>query len=328
MDMALVKLRRPIAPLSAVICLPEGESVDSEDFSECWFAGWGRCFVYGDLDGPVTQTKVDVIKGSSCQSLYKFQPSVARLCCYGKNKRPFCPGDSGGPLMCLGKDNRWRVRAVAIAKKRNCRTLRPELSGLFESVTVRWRRLVKLLRQASYRNHAPFPMPLRAPRRSVHFKSACASYGIFSASEPFVACVLANGTEVENGTEWEEAGFVYQCRLSRNEAMAKPVACLFNGTRLSPGQSFINSSFLLSCVSEKQTGEIKDSWMRVRVVACWTEDENRVENGETVLGPDGLNSTCSISYHGYEGHWLAEDGKTTKNRLTSISSLATITVSG
>ena len=89
--MALIRLRRKIAEPSATICLPKKPDIVAEDLKECWFAGWGRCFVYGDLDGAETQTKVRATQDRRCQRLYNFSPVQGRLCAYGVNKRPFCP---------------------------------------------------------------------------------------------------------------------------------------------------------------------------------------------------------------------------------------------
>ena len=98
------------------MCLPTEESLDMNyENSECFASGWGR----NDKDTTKLQwIKGQVLSESDCQKT-QFEETF----CDKKNFIQFdsskhgsiCSGDSGGPLICLGKNQKASIIGVTRA---------------------------------------------------------------------------------------------------------------------------------------------------------------------------------------------------------------------
>jgi len=111
-DIALLRLSKPIAFNAFVrpICLPEVS--DNHEGQKCHVAGWGVLNGNGDLTDKLMTVSSNVwsykkcrVKWGEVQQNYQY--------CFGNGEVGSCAGDSGGPIMCPGRDGRFRVVGLA-----------------------------------------------------------------------------------------------------------------------------------------------------------------------------------------------------------------------
>ena len=76
---------------------------DAKSGQYCWIAGWGRDKT-GKSPPTMKEAAIKIRTLDVCQSLYMYFFPQAQMCAGGHHDRDSCVGDSGGPLMCDGKD--------------------------------------------------------------------------------------------------------------------------------------------------------------------------------------------------------------------------------
>lgn len=77
----------------------------------CWLVGWGRTHDYEDRSKSkiLKQVSQVVISKTRCRSYYGDMINYNMQICAQDYYAGACDGDRGGPLMCLGDDQRWTL---------------------------------------------------------------------------------------------------------------------------------------------------------------------------------------------------------------------------
>uniref|UniRef100_A0A3Q2PK44 Chymotrypsin-like elastase family member 3B n=1 Tax=Fundulus heteroclitus TaxID=8078 RepID=A0A3Q2PK44_FUNHE len=124
-DIALLKLERS-ADLSDKVqpaCLPAPASSLAHG-QPCYITGWGRLYSGGPRATRLQQALLPVVGHSVCsQSDWWGSSAKTTMVCAGGESKSACHGDSGGPLNCKGRDNRWYVEGVtSFVDGRGCNT--------------------------------------------------------------------------------------------------------------------------------------------------------------------------------------------------------------
>lgn len=128
-DIALLILESPIAQETGHInwaCLDEGMKLD--DDTECYISGWGVTEMGNGAGSSVLrEARMPIISRRDCNHRQSYNGFIENtMLCAGHMEGGIdaCKGDSGGPLSCLGPDDRWYVVGVtswghgcALAKK-------------------------------------------------------------------------------------------------------------------------------------------------------------------------------------------------------------------
>ncbi|XP_028299404.1 proproteinase E-like isoform X2 [Gouania willdenowi] len=113
-DLALLKLdKSPIMNDSVgVACLPRAGEIPPHG-SQCYISGWGNLYTHGPMPDKLQQALLPVVEHSVCSQSDWWGITVKNtMICAGGDIVSGCNGDSGGPLNCLGEDNRWYVQGV------------------------------------------------------------------------------------------------------------------------------------------------------------------------------------------------------------------------
>uniref|UniRef100_A0A3P9NZ82 Proproteinase E-like n=1 Tax=Poecilia reticulata TaxID=8081 RepID=A0A3P9NZ82_POERE len=124
-DIALLKLEKS-ADLNDKVkpaCLPEHSSTLAHN-QPCYITGWGRLYSGGPRATRLQQAPLPVVDHSVCsQSDWWGSSAKMTMVCAGGDSKSACHGDSGGPLNCMGRDNRWYVEGVtSFVDGRGCNT--------------------------------------------------------------------------------------------------------------------------------------------------------------------------------------------------------------
>uniref|UniRef100_M4API8 Proproteinase E-like n=1 Tax=Xiphophorus maculatus TaxID=8083 RepID=M4API8_XIPMA len=124
-DIALLKLEKS-ADLNDKVklaCLPEHSSTLTHN-QPCYITGWGRLYSGGPRATRLQQALLPVVDHSVCsQSDWWGSSAKTTMVCAGGDSKSACHGDSGGPLNCKGRDNRWYVEGVtSFVDGRGCNT--------------------------------------------------------------------------------------------------------------------------------------------------------------------------------------------------------------
>ncbi|XP_071502064.1 uncharacterized protein [Diadema antillarum] len=116
-DIAILLLDAPVTKETGQInwaCLDVGMELNGH--SECFISGWGATEMGGKQGSPVLQeAKMPIIPRNICNRKESYNGKIRNtmLCAgYMSGGIDACKGDSGGPLSCLGKDDRWYVVGV------------------------------------------------------------------------------------------------------------------------------------------------------------------------------------------------------------------------
>ncbi|XP_029933724.1 serine protease 27 [Myripristis murdjan] len=128
-DIALVRLSTPVTWSDRVrpICLPDSGTLFPGGM-QCYVTGWGNIRDEVSLPGVGTlqEVQVPIISQSSCQEMYRLQPSETvdilfdMICAgYQEGGKDSCQGDSGGPLVCQMVNGTW-VQAGVVSFGLGC----------------------------------------------------------------------------------------------------------------------------------------------------------------------------------------------------------------
>lgn len=132
-DIALLKLESAVKFNEFVksICLPE-EETDYVD-ENAVLAGWGNVKGGGATSNVLQQANLPVISNEECSKGHAL-PIPEFLICTGSKAgdKGACNGDSGGPLMLLDKNNRWKVIGLVSWGRRGCN---PEFPTVYTRVS-------------------------------------------------------------------------------------------------------------------------------------------------------------------------------------------------
>lgn len=124
-DIALIKLRTSpenhITISSAVMpaCLPEKN--EFRPGAECYVTGWGYTgfvdFLYDIQPDVLHEARIPLIRNSKCKKIdvYRAKLNPKKLCAgylSGPRRPDTCKKDSGGPLVCKGTNNKWKLWGV------------------------------------------------------------------------------------------------------------------------------------------------------------------------------------------------------------------------
>ncbi|CAH0723357.1 unnamed protein product, partial [Brenthis ino] len=106
-DIGIIKLRSyaPYTRFIRPICLPPFD-VDRPDFANLplQVAGWGKINPYDNGYGLKLSTVVNLVPHDECRNFYNDFLLRSQLCAVGRAGQDPCPGDSGGPLMLLYRE--------------------------------------------------------------------------------------------------------------------------------------------------------------------------------------------------------------------------------
>lgn len=124
-DWALIELDKPV-DLNMYVqpaCLPFGPIETRGRRSECWMVGAGLSLTHPH---PVRPDIVRKVRAEQVPCAPHIIPHATRQCFANFNEKVgnICPGDSGGPLLCLDDGSRWTVVGVASASF-NCSEANP-----------------------------------------------------------------------------------------------------------------------------------------------------------------------------------------------------------
>lgn len=128
-DLALVQLSSPVTWSDHVrpVCLPASGTLFPGGM-QCYVTGWGNIRDEVPLPGVGTlqEVLVPIISQSSCQEMYRTDPSEAvdilydMICAgYQEGGKDACQGDSGGPLVCQMVNGTW-VQAGVVSFGLGC----------------------------------------------------------------------------------------------------------------------------------------------------------------------------------------------------------------
>jgi len=117
-DVALLQLPTALTfgaatslPLSPVCLPPQGTPLPVGH--SCTVLGWGKLsneHKYGtDI---LQQAEVPVVGRAACMSAYRRYKITENMFCAGGGPSDTCAGDSGGPLLCRGGDDRWYIHGI------------------------------------------------------------------------------------------------------------------------------------------------------------------------------------------------------------------------
>lgn len=144
-DMALVQLSSPVSFSDYVhpVCLPTS-GILFPIGKVCYVTGWGNIRENVPLPGAATlqQVQVPILSQSSCQDMYKQNPTEPidilydMICAgYQEGGKDSCQGDSGGPLVCQMENGTW-VQAGVVSFGLGCaNTNRPGVYARLTSYT-------------------------------------------------------------------------------------------------------------------------------------------------------------------------------------------------
>uniref|UniRef100_A0A3B4AG09 Uncharacterized protein n=1 Tax=Periophthalmus magnuspinnatus TaxID=409849 RepID=A0A3B4AG09_9GOBI len=110
-DIALMKLRQPLAFNVEPICLPNHGEVYVEG-TMCWISGWGATEDEGESSVVLRSALVPLISTKVCTQpdVYPGLISPGMICAgYLEGGVDSCQGDSGGPLACPSDSSLWKL---------------------------------------------------------------------------------------------------------------------------------------------------------------------------------------------------------------------------
>lgn len=136
-DIALLKLEKTVVfnEFIKTICLPDGGKTYVGEIAT--LAGWGN--LAGNLVGGGTTSNIlqeasfPVQSNDECTRVHGISIAPSLICTSSKDgDKGACNGDSGGPLMLLDKNNRWKVIGLVSWGRRGCN---PEFPTVYTRVT-------------------------------------------------------------------------------------------------------------------------------------------------------------------------------------------------
>ncbi|XP_060565192.1 uncharacterized protein LOC132724366 isoform X3 [Ruditapes philippinarum] len=131
-DIALLQLEHPVTFNDYIqpICLPEPDE-PLPLFSECYTIGWGKTKWDGDYAEVLQKLKMTLWDTKKCNSSVAWNGEIydTFLCAgYYSGVRSICKGDSGGPLLCKDKHEKWKIFGVSSYVANYCNmTERPNI---------------------------------------------------------------------------------------------------------------------------------------------------------------------------------------------------------
>ncbi|KAK3744449.1 hypothetical protein QZH41_012870, partial [Actinostola sp. cb2023] len=124
-DIALLKLNRPAKLNKAVspICLPShGVSVSAS--TNCYITGWGRTGYNKPGSLVLQEAMMPTVSQQKCaKAMRKWGKLTTKMLCggYGGSSTiSGCFGDSGGPFVCKGRNNKWYLQGAVSWGTRSC----------------------------------------------------------------------------------------------------------------------------------------------------------------------------------------------------------------
>ncbi|XP_055930062.1 proclotting enzyme-like isoform X2 [Argiope bruennichi] len=133
-DIALLKLEKPVVfnEFVKTICFPEVTS----DFigNVTTLVGWGHLNGgSGSVSDVLQEASFPVISNSECRTTHGIPIPSSLICAAAVSRdKGACNGDSGGPLMLLDKNDRWKVIGVVSWGRRGCN---PKFPTVYTRVT-------------------------------------------------------------------------------------------------------------------------------------------------------------------------------------------------
>lgn len=117
-DLAMLKLSRPLETTSNVrpVCLSKDDDDDEEEIVEPVVAGWGLVNSTNTTEY-LQKLRLNITDNVDCENIYQAKIEGlfiedSQICATGLPGTDSCKGDSGGPLMYLDSDSRYRIVGV------------------------------------------------------------------------------------------------------------------------------------------------------------------------------------------------------------------------
>ncbi|GFT83455.1 proclotting enzyme [Nephila pilipes] len=133
-DIALLKLEKPVVfnEFVKTICFPETQKDYIGDIAS--LAGWGHLNGGSGTTSDVLQeASFPVISNIQCSRTHGVSVPSSLICAAAPtHDKGACNGDSGGPLMLLDENNRWKVIGIVSWGRRKCN---PEFPTVYTRVT-------------------------------------------------------------------------------------------------------------------------------------------------------------------------------------------------
>lgn len=133
-DIALLKLEKPVTfnEFVKTICLPEAAT----DYigREATLVGWGHLNgVSGGTSDVLQEASFPVISNDQCSESHRLPIPSSLICAAAVSRdKGACNGDSGGPLMLLDENDRWKVIGIVSWGRRGCN---PKFPTVYTRVT-------------------------------------------------------------------------------------------------------------------------------------------------------------------------------------------------